>query len=155
MRHKLVNFTRGSQLIGHFGFMFAAGLKAPFFLAAAVFGGLIWWRVEAALSDQESYLCWMRIYVALYRWFEFDPTKTVNLATGGGRYLVPIATAAHQPVMVAAWAKCMAAVRSGAVLAAMITIPATLAFAWAPPGMAGGRRKAGMSAGRRLPRSRV
>ena len=27
MRHKFVNFTRGSQLIGHFGFMFAAGLK--------------------------------------------------------------------------------------------------------------------------------
>ena len=27
MKHNLVNFTRGSQLLGHFGFMFAAGLK--------------------------------------------------------------------------------------------------------------------------------
>lgn len=29
MKHNLVNFTRGSQLLGHFGFMFAAGLKGP------------------------------------------------------------------------------------------------------------------------------
>ena len=41
MRHKLVNFTRGSQLIGHFGFMFAAGLKGPALMATAVFAGLI------------------------------------------------------------------------------------------------------------------
>ncbi|MGT3595182.1 hypothetical protein, partial [Escherichia coli] len=72
MRHKLVNFTRGSQLIGHFGFMFAAGLKGPALVATAVFAGLIWWRVTAALSDAESYLSWMRLYVAGYTWFEFD-----------------------------------------------------------------------------------
>ena len=41
MRHKLVNFTRGSQLIGHFSFMFAAGLKGPLLLALATFGSLI------------------------------------------------------------------------------------------------------------------
>ena len=56
MRHKLVNFTRGSQLIGHFGFMFAAGLKGPALVALATFGGLIWWRLNATLTDQESYL---------------------------------------------------------------------------------------------------
>jgi LmbE family N-acetylglucosaminyl deacetylase len=28
MKRNLVNFTRGSQLLGHFSFMFAAGLKA-------------------------------------------------------------------------------------------------------------------------------
>ena len=27
MKRNLVNFTRGSQLLGHFGFMFAAGLR--------------------------------------------------------------------------------------------------------------------------------
>ena len=63
MRHKLVNFTRGSQLIGHFGFMFAAGLKGPALVALATFGGLIWWRLNATLTDQESYLSWMRLYV--------------------------------------------------------------------------------------------
>ena len=130
MKHKLVNFTRGSQLIGHFGFMFAAGLKGPLLLALATFGGLIWWRVTAALNDQESYLCWMRLYVAGYTWFEFDPGKQVNLATDGGRLLVPIATAAKTPMMVAAWTKCMGAVRAGATLAAFITVPATMAFGW-------------------------
>lgn len=29
MKRNLLNFTRGSQLLGHFGFMFAAGLKGP------------------------------------------------------------------------------------------------------------------------------
>jgi type IV conjugative transfer system coupling protein TraD len=131
MRHKLVNFTRGSQLIGHFGFMFAAGLKGPALVATAVFGGLIWWRVNGALSDAESYLCWMRIYVAGYTWFEFDPGKPVNLARDGAPILVPIARAATHPLMATAWAKCMVAVRGGAVLAALITVPATIAFAWA------------------------
>ncbi|TVV72772.1 type IV secretion system DNA-binding domain-containing protein [Sphingomonas solaris] len=131
MRHKLVNFTRGSQLIGHFGFMFAAGLKGPTLVALATFGGLIWWRLNATLTDQESYLSWMRLYVAAYSWFEFDPTKPVNLARDGHPLLIPIALAAKHPLMVSAWTKCMGAVRDGAMLAAFLTVPATMAFAWA------------------------
>jgi hypothetical protein len=46
MRHKFTNFTRGSQLLGHFGFMFAAGLKGPLMVTAATFTGLCWWRVR-------------------------------------------------------------------------------------------------------------
>ncbi len=34
MKRNLVNFTRGSQLLGHFSFMFAAGLKGPLIIAA-------------------------------------------------------------------------------------------------------------------------
>lgn len=45
MKHNLVNFTRGSQLLGHFGFMFAAGLKGPLLVTLAVFLGLSWWQV--------------------------------------------------------------------------------------------------------------
>lgn len=131
MRNKLVNFTRGSQLIGPFGFMFAAGLKAPLLFAMAIFGGFIWWRVSAALSDAESYLCWMRLYVAGYTWFEFDPARPVNLARDGAPLLVPIARAASHPIMAAAWSKCLVAVRDGAVTASLITVPATIAFAWA------------------------
>lgn len=131
MRHKLVNFTRGSQLIGHFGFMFAAGLKGPSLFAMTVFGGLIWWRVTGALNDAESYLCWMRIYVAGYSWFEFDPARSVNFSRDGAPMLVPIARAATHPLMATAWAKCLAAARDAALLGAVITIPATLAFAWA------------------------
>ncbi len=131
MQHKLVNFTRGSQLIGHFGFMFAAGLKGPLLFALAVFGGLVWWRVTGALNDAESYLCWMRIYVAGYLWFEFDHSRLVNLARDGAPLLVPIAHAASHPLMVAAWSKCLAATRAAALLGTIITVPATLAFAWA------------------------
>ncbi len=38
MKHNLVNFTRGSQLLGHFGFMFAAGLKGPLIVTILVRG---------------------------------------------------------------------------------------------------------------------
>lgn len=130
MRNKLVNFTRGSQLIGHFGFMFAAGLKGPLLFAMAIFGGFIWWRVSAALTNAESYLCWMRLYVAGYTWFEFDPGRPVNLARDGAPLLVPMARAASHPIMAAAWSKCLVAARDGAVTASLITVPATVAFAW-------------------------
>lgn len=130
MPNKLVNFTRGSQLIGHFSFMFAAGLKAPLLAALALFGGCIWWRVTGRLDDDESYLCWMRLYVAAYSWFEFDPSHSVNLAREGAALLVPIGYAARDPLMAAAWAKCMAAVRSGALIAGLLAAPLTLTFAW-------------------------
>ena len=39
MKRNLVNFTRGSQLLGHFSFMFAAGLKGPLIIAAI---GISW-----------------------------------------------------------------------------------------------------------------
>jgi type IV conjugative transfer system coupling protein TraD len=131
MRHKFVNFTRGSQLIGHFGFMFAAGLKAPLIVAVLVFVGCIWWRAWSTLSDHESYLCWMRLYGAIYGWFEFDPTKMANLETASGGHLpVPLAAVPAHPLVALAWAKLMVAVKSGATLAAIITLPATIAFAW-------------------------
>lgn len=131
MRHKFVNFTRGSQLIGHFGFMFAAGLKAPLIVAALVFVGCIWWRAWSMLSDHESYLCWMRLYGAIYGWFEFDPTKMANLETASGRHLsVPLAAVPDHALVTLAWAKLMVAMKSGATLAAIITLPATIAFAW-------------------------
>ena len=46
MKHNLVNFTRGSQLLGHFGFMFAAGLKGPLIVTLLVVLGLIYWEVQ-------------------------------------------------------------------------------------------------------------
>ena len=131
MRHKFTNFTRGSQLLGHFGFMFAAGLKGPLIVTAATFTGLCWWRVWAALSDHESYLCWMRLYAGIYNWFEFDPDKSVNLETlSGAHVLLPIANVGTHPTVVAAWDKMASAARDGAMLAAFITIPAIAAFAW-------------------------
>lgn len=131
MRHKFTNFTRGSQLIGHFGFMFAAGLKGPLIVTALTFTGLIWWYASAALSDHESYLCWMRLYAAIYNWFEFDPAKAVNLETlSGAHVLMPIADVGRHPIVAAAWAKLADAAAGGATLATFISVPATMAFAW-------------------------
>ena len=57
MKHNLVNFTRGSQLLGHFGFMFAAGLKGPLIVTLLVVLGLVYWDVSSALDDYQVYLC--------------------------------------------------------------------------------------------------
>jgi hypothetical protein len=46
MKRNLANFTRGSQLLGHFGFMFAAGIKGPLIIAAV-------WR-SRALSHSDG-----------------------------------------------------------------------------------------------------
>ena len=66
MKHNLVNFTRGSQLLGHFGFMFAAGLKGPLIITLLVILGLIYWEVTSSLSDHQTYLVWMHIYSSFF-----------------------------------------------------------------------------------------
>ncbi|NNM78042.1 type IV secretion system DNA-binding domain-containing protein [Sphingomonas sp. ID1715] len=131
MRHEFTNFTRGSQLLGHFGFMFAAGLKGPLLVTAAVFAGLIWWRASSTLSDHEAYLCWMRVYAWIYGWFEFNPDKAVNLnlASGGHIQLTLSALPTH-PLLLRAWGRLMAATGEASALAACISIPAIAAFAW-------------------------
>src|SRR3546814_7064469 len=54
MKRNLVNFTRGSQLLGHFGFMFAAGLKGPLLIVIAVISHLSWWMLSGGLTDHET-----------------------------------------------------------------------------------------------------
>lgn len=98
MKRNLLNFTRGSQLLGHFGFMFAAGLKGPLIVAAIVIGGMCWWTLSGGLSTHESYLVWMRVYAAIYAFMEFDPAKLVAIETGlGGTVELPLGTAQHYP----------------------------------------------------------
>lgn len=45
MKRNLLNFTRGSQLLGHFGFMFAAGLKGPLLVTFIIAAWLSYWEV--------------------------------------------------------------------------------------------------------------
>lgn len=131
MKRDLVDFTRGSQLIGHFGFMFAAGLKAPVFVALTTFSLLVWWRTAALLDDHQAYLCWMRAYAWIYGWFEFDRSKQMALELrSGGHLLVPITTLADHPLVLLAWARFMVALKQAAGLAALFVVPATAAFAW-------------------------
>ena len=131
MAHKLTNFTRGSQLIGHFGFMFAAGVKTPLLLTAATFSGFIWWRLSVLLDDHETYLCWMRVYAWVFDWFGFDPAKKINLQLASGAHiLTPIATLPNHPLILAAWDRLIAGIEQGGTIAALITVPCIAGFGW-------------------------
>jgi hypothetical protein len=85
MKRDLGNFTRGSQLIEHFGFMFAAGLKGPLIISLIVMCWMTWWAVSEGMSDHEVYLAWMHVYGAGYRFMEFDPAHDVTVPTAWGR----------------------------------------------------------------------
>ena len=61
MKRNLVNFTRGTQLLGHFSFMFAAGLKGPLIVATILIAWTSWWTLSGGLSDHEAYFVWMPI----------------------------------------------------------------------------------------------
>jgi len=104
MKRNLANFTRGSQLLGHFGFMFAAGLKWPLLIAAGAFAVLSWQMVTSAMDPHETYLVWMRVYAAIYTFMEFDPAKTVTMETAfGPTFQLPITAVETYPPVVRAW----------------------------------------------------
>ena len=84
MKRNLLNFTRGSQLLGHFGFMFAAGLKGPLLVTFIVAAWLSYSEVTTALTDHQIYLAWMHLYASGYAFMEFDPGKLVELKLAGG-----------------------------------------------------------------------
>ena len=131
MKRNLLNFTRGSQLLGHFGFMFAAGLKGPLIVAAIVIGGMCWWTLSGGLSTHESYLVWMRVYAAIYAFMEFDPAKLVAIETGlGGTVELPLGTAQHYPPIMLAWEHMLALLKQALMRAALLLIPAMIAFYW-------------------------
>ncbi|MEL7687577.1 type IV secretion system DNA-binding domain-containing protein [Citromicrobium bathyomarinum] len=131
MKHNLVNFTRGSQLLGHFGFMFAAGLKGPLIVTILVAVGLLYWEVSGALDDHQIYLLWMHVYSSAYAFMEFDPDKLVNLKLADGSMVAfPISVVTDYPPM----REAVTLFRSTAVgalwLAALILAPLFLLFWW-------------------------
>jgi type IV conjugative transfer system coupling protein TraD len=131
MKRNLVNFTRGSQLLGHFGFMFAAGLKGPTIIAAIVIGWTSWWTLSGGLSDHETYLVWMRIYGAIYAFMEFDPAKTIELETGlGGTIAFPITMLDSFPPVVRAWDHMLDLLGDALVRSALLLGPAFVLFYW-------------------------
>ena len=131
MKRNLVNFTRGSQLLGHFSFMFAAGLKGPLIVACAVIGWTSWWMLSGSLSDHEAYLVWMRIYAAIYGFMEFDPEKRIALETAfGGTIQLPIAMLDSFPPVVRAWDHMLALMRDALARSALLLVPAFGLFYW-------------------------
>jgi type IV conjugative transfer system coupling protein TraD len=131
MKRNLVNFTRGSQLLGHFSFMFAAGLKGPLIVACAVIGWTSWWTLSGSLSDHEAYLVWMRIYAAIYGFMEFDPEKRIALETAfGGTIQLPIAMLDSFPPVVRAWDHMLALLGAALTRSGLLLVPAFALFYW-------------------------
>ena len=131
MKRNLVNFTRGSQLLGHFSFMFAAGLKGPLIIAAIGISWTSWWTISAGLSDHEAYLVWMRIYAAIYGFMEFDPAKQVALETGlGGTVQIPIIMLDAYPPVIRAWDHLLDLLGDALVRSALLLVPAFVLFYW-------------------------
>lgn len=131
MKRNLLNFTRGSQLLGHFGFMFAAGLKGPIMVAVATIAGMIWWMLSDGLSDHERYLVWMRIYAAIYSFMELDPQKLIALETGlGGTVQFPVSELATFPPVARAWDQMSDLLGTALARSALFLIPALIAFYW-------------------------
>ena len=131
MKRNLVNFTRGSQLLGHFSFMFAAGLKGPLIIAAIGISWTSWWTISAGLTDHEAYLVWMRIYAAIYGFMEFDPAKQVALETGfGGTVQIPIVMLDVYPPVIRAWDHLLDLLGDALVRSALLLVPAFVLFYW-------------------------
>jgi type IV conjugative transfer system coupling protein TraD len=131
MKHNLVNFTRGSQLLGHFGFMFAAGLKGPLFVTVLVVVGLAWWELSGALDDYQTYLLGMHVYASAYSFMEFDPDKLMNLKLGDGTMLAfPISVVTDYPPMREAVAIFRGALTSALTLSGIILVPLFALFWW-------------------------
>jgi len=131
MKRNLVNFTRGSQLLGHFGFMFAAGLKGPLLIALAVISSMAWWMLSSGLTDHETYLVWMRLYASAYGFMEFDSAKQVALETGfGGTVQFPIAMVENFPPVVRAWGHMVDILQGVLWRSALALLPAFALFYW-------------------------
>lgn len=131
MKRNLGNFTRGSQLLGHFGFMFAAGLKWPLIIAVVAFVALASWMVAHGLDEHHIYLVWMRIYAMGYMFMEFDSTKTVTMETVfGGTFQLPIARVETYPPVVRAWDTMLDLVGTAFAWTMFALVPAFALFYW-------------------------
>ena len=131
MKRNLVNFTRGSQLLGHFSFMFAAGLKGPLIVALLVISWTSWWTLSAGLSDHEVYLVWMRIYGQIYGFMEFDPAKQIALKTAfGGTVQFPIRLLETFPPVARAWDHMLGLLGNAIMRSALLLVPAFAIFYW-------------------------
>ena len=131
MKRNLLNFTRGSQLLGHFGFMFAAGLKGPLLVTFLVSAWLCYLEVTSALTDHQMYLAWMHLYASGYAFMEFDPGKLVELKlANGGTVRIPFNLVREFPPMREAVSTLGGALRRGIGLSALVLIPAFATFWW-------------------------
>src|SRR3546814_5783317 len=127
----MLNFPRGTQLLGYFGFMFAAGVKLPLSISALVVLGTAWWQVSSALDDYQAYLLGMHLYASGYMFMEFDPAKLVNLRLPGGDMVAfSMAVVRDFPPMREAWDLFFATVKQAVALSSGCLIPLMAVFWW-------------------------
>ena len=131
MSTHLSDFTRGSQLLGHFAFMFAAGIKWPVLGTLFSVLAVVAWTLFGTLSDHEIYLLGQHLYALGYLWLEFDPGKELNvkLLSGGTLQMTMGQLSSYAPVVLA-WAKALAALRVGATVAGALIVPLLALFFW-------------------------
>lgn len=131
MKTSLSSFTRGSQLIGHFVFMFAAGLRAPLWLAALTLGGIVGWRLYDGLSGHEHYLILTRLQGLAWRFMEFDPTKAVTVKLmDGGTVQLPYGELLAWPPLALAWKRMIEVATGGLETGALALAPLLAGYFW-------------------------
>ena len=108
-------------MLGHFGFMFASGLKAPLIIAAVLLLGMSYWMVTSGLSDHQRYLVGMNLYALFYRFMELDPTKLINLDLGSGASVeIAISEVQNFPPVVRAMDILWASLRTALLISALL-----------------------------------
>ncbi len=131
MKRNLGNFTRGSQLLGHFGFMFAAGLKLPLIVGVILLAIVSYVQVKSSLTDHQLYLISMDIYARFYNFLELDPEKLVSIRQMDGSTLeIVIRSLSDWPPVQRAVAELWAALGLALLFTAITFLPAFFIFYW-------------------------
>jgi len=131
MKRNLGNFTRGSQLIGHFSFMFAAGLKLPLIAGVILLAIVSYVQVRFSLTDHQFYLIGMDIYARFYGFIEFDPDKLIALKQADGSTLeMAISVLSDYPPVEQAVSALWKAIGLALVFTAIVFVPAFFLFYW-------------------------
>lgn len=131
MIRDLLNFNRGSQLLGHFGFMFAAGFKGPLLISVMVIAWTTWRALTTGLSDHESYLIWMRLYASGMVFMELDAAKDVMIESAlGNAFKIPIASVEQLAPVVESWDHMLALLESALLRSALLLAPPVALYCW-------------------------
>lgn len=132
MKNKLANFTRGSQLLGHFILMFLAGLKGPLFVGGGLLLGIGWWQFDSAFTDHQAYLVWLYCYLGLLGFLGVPDSKEINLQLpGGDEVTLPLSLVRDYPLMLEAVDKIWVIIGTSLIWTAAITAPLFFGFYWA------------------------
>ncbi len=132
MKNKLANFTRGSQLLGHFILMFLAGLKGPLFVGGGLLLGIGWWQFHNAFTDHQAYLVWLFCYLGLLGFLGVPDTKDVTLQLpSGDEVTLPLSLVRDYPLMLEAVDKIWTIIGTSLIWTTAITAPLFFGFYWA------------------------